>query len=92
MAGISERNRRRLTTLHRRTKAPFTVGEAAQIVGLDRVAARRWVAHLASQGLLTPVRPNLYTTVPLEATNPAEWREDPWVVAARTFEPGYIGG
>ena len=38
------------------------------------------------------MRPNLYTTVPLEATDPAEWREDPWVVAARTFAPGYIGG
>jgi len=92
LAGISERNRRLLSILHRRADAPFTVAEAARLLGLERSAARRWVAHLASQGWLTRVRPNLYTTVPLEATNPAEWLEDPWVVAARTFDPGYIGG
>jgi predicted transcriptional regulator of viral defense system len=30
--------------------------------------------------------------VPLGAERPAEWREDPWVVAARVFAPGYLAG
>lgn len=30
--------------------------------------------------------------VPLEATDPAQWREDPWSVAAKTFAASYIGG
>jgi predicted transcriptional regulator of viral defense system len=34
----------------------------------------------------------MYAPVPLEATDPGEWRADPWLVAARVFEPCYIGG
>jgi predicted transcriptional regulator of viral defense system len=33
-----------------------------------------------------------YICVPLEASQPREWREDPWKVAAALFSPGYIGG
>ena len=33
-----------------------------------------------------------YIGVPLDASEPGEWREDPWVVAATLFSPGYIGG
>jgi predicted transcriptional regulator of viral defense system len=31
--------------------------------------------------------------VPLDAVEPAEWRQDPWIVASRVFAPSfYIGG
>jgi predicted transcriptional regulator of viral defense system len=91
-SGLSQDSRRRLTILARQAAGPFSVSQAADLLGLELPRARRLLAHLASQGWLTRIRPNLYTTVPLDATDPAEWREDPWVVAARTFEPGYIGG
>ncbi|MBI4602940.1 MAG: hypothetical protein HY721_13365, partial [Planctomycetes bacterium] len=29
---------------------------------------------------------------PLGAPEPSQWREDPWVIAAKTFAPCYIGG
>ena len=90
--GISTKNRQRLTRLVRGAAGPFSVSEAAEILDLQQSRARRLLAGLAARGWLTRVRPNLYTTVPLDATDPAEWREDPWMVAARTFEPGYIGG
>lgn len=90
--GLSQDSRRRLTILARQAAGPFSVSQAADLLGLELPRARRLLAHLASQGWLTRIRPNLYTTVPLDAIDPAEWREDPWVVAARTFEPGYIGG
>ena len=32
------------------------------------------------------------TTVPLGASSPSDWREDPWIVAMSTFAPCYIGG
>ena len=34
----------------------------------------------------------LYITVPLGSINPAERREDSWIIAASLFEPCYIGG
>ena len=30
--------------------------------------------------------------VPIGASEPMDWREDPWVVAATLFAPGYVGG
>ena len=92
VGGLSQDSRRRLTILARQAAGPFSVSQAADLLGLELPRTRRMLAHLTSQGWLTRIRPNLYTTVPLDATDPAEWREDPWVVAARTFEPGYIGG
>ena len=39
------------------------------------------------------MRRGLYAPIPLDATNPAGWRLDPWIVAARVFGPScYIGG
>jgi predicted transcriptional regulator of viral defense system len=90
--GITEANRARLTALHRGTSAPFSVQEAAGILQMPTAAARRFLAYLASRGWLARVRRNLYVTVPLDATAPAQWREDPWIVAARAFAPCYVGG
>lgn len=90
--GIKAVNRERLEALHRRLKGPFSVSEAAAIWSLDAPRARRLVAYLAARGWLSRVRRDSYTTVPLGATSPKQWREDPWVVAAKTFTPCYLGG
>lgn len=66
--------------------------DAARALSLSSERARRFLAHLAARGWLARIRPGLYVAVPLDASEPAEWREDPWVVAARTFAPCYIGG
>lgn len=90
--GISVANRERLEALHRRLKGPFSVSEAATVWLLDATRARRLVAYLAARGWLSRVRRDSYTTVPLGATSPKQWREDPWIVAAKTFAPCYLGG
>jgi predicted transcriptional regulator of viral defense system len=90
--GISEAHRRRVDELHRRFQGPFSVAESAELFRIDRPRARRLLAHLAAQGWLSRVRRDTYITVPLGAERPAEWREDPWVVAARVFAPGYLAG
>ena len=90
--GISVTNRERLEVLHRRLKAPFSVAEAAKVWALDATRSRRLVAYLAARGWLSRVRRDSYTTVPLGASSPRQWREDPWVVAAKTFAPCYLGG
>lgn len=89
LAGITAETRALLDRLHREAQGPFTVSEAARLLSLDAVHARRLLAHLASQGWLTRVRRGLYSLVPLGTT---AWREDPWVIATKLFPPCYIGG
>jgi len=91
-SGIDETNRARLETLHRETTGPFTVARAADLLPLDREQTRHLLVYLAARGWLSRIRPGLYTTVPLGATAPTEWREDAWAIAVSTFAPCYIGG
>jgi predicted transcriptional regulator of viral defense system len=90
--GITAGNRDRLTRLIRTVTGPFTVGEAAQTLNLDLPRTRRFLAYMAARGWLARVQRGLYVAVPLDASEPSEWRADPWVVAAQVFAPCYIGG
>lgn len=90
--GISERNRMMLTSLHRGVSGPFTPEEAARLLATDIKRSRRFLAYLAEKGWLVRIRRGLYATVPLDATEPRAWREDPWVVASKVFPLFYIGG
>ena len=90
--GISEKNRRLLTTLHRSTTGPLTPQEVVNILGFDIRQTRRFLAYLADAGWLTRIRRGLYATVSLEVVEPTNWREDPWIIAAKVFSPFYIGG
>lgn len=90
--GIDERNRAHLERLVRSSSGPFSIRDAAETLSLDPRRAGRLLRYFAARGWLSRVRRGLYTTVPLGASAPALWREDPWVVAARVFEPSYIGG
>ena len=91
--GISEKNRKLLTSLHRNARGPFTVREAMKLLSFNASRTQRFLAYLANRGWLSRVRRGLYATVPLDATEPARWREDPWVIATKIFSPSfYIGG
>jgi predicted transcriptional regulator of viral defense system len=90
--GIRERNRGQLEKLHRATKGPFSPAKAAEVLSIRRDRARRLLAYFAARGWLARIRRGAYTTVPLGATSPSEWREDPWSVAEDAFAPCYIGG
>ncbi len=90
--GITEESLRRIQVLHRRLRGPFSVADAANAIGLNEVATRKMLAYLVNRGWLTRVRQGLYLVPPLDASGPTDWREDPWVVAARTFAPCYLGG
>lgn len=92
-SGISGRNRRLLTTLHRSFSGPFSPHEAASALGLSIARTHRLLAYLADRGWLLRLRRGLYSLVPLEAGHAGEWVEDPWVVASRLYGPdSYIGG
>jgi len=90
--GISRANRELLAVLHRSFGAPFTVSEAAAALGAADDDARELLGYLSRRGWLARVRQGLYLAVPLDASTPGEWVEDPWIVAAKAFAPCYIGG
>ena len=90
--GIHAVNRALLDQLVRSVSGPFTPTETATLLSIDTVRARKFLAYLASRGWLSRIRSGLYTTVPLGANAPAQWREDPWIIAATSFVPCYIAG
>ncbi len=91
-AGIEGPRRAQLAVLHRAFPGPFDAAQAASVLGTALAPTRRLLAALASGGWLARVRPGWYVAVPLDASEPSEWREDPWIVAGTLFAPGYIGG
>lgn len=91
-AGLNERNRQRLSVLHRTLPGPFDAEDAARVMGVEHDEAARSLGYLASKGWLSRVRRGLFVVVPLEAEAPRQWRADPWLVASRVFDPCYIGG
>lgn len=91
-AGITESRRAQITKLSRQFSGPFTPEEAGRLLQLSPIRARRLLAYFAERGWLVRIRRGLYAPVPLDAAVPSQWREDPWLVALRTFEPCYIGG
>ncbi len=91
-AGVTGRRRKQLMMLHRAFHGPFDALQAASALDIDLDRTRRLLAALADSGWLARVRKGWYIGVPLEASEPGEWREDPWVVAGTLFSPGYIGG
>ena len=92
LAGISGRNRQVLMALSRAFPGPFDAAQAASVLEIDKGRTRRRLAALADGGWLARVRRGWYILVPIEASEPTEWREDPWVLAATLFAPGYLGG
>lgn len=90
-SGISSTGRTELATVlsgGRRFVRPENV-TAALDVNADEAAKKlsRW----AAQGWLRRVRRGLYIGVPVEATHPASWAEDPLAVAAEVW-PCYFTG
>jgi predicted transcriptional regulator of viral defense system len=81
-----------LETLHREFASAFTVAEAADALGFDVAKAHQMLSYLSRRGWLARVRRGLYVAVPLEARVSGQWREDAWIVAAKTFDPCYVGG
>lgn len=90
--GISAANRRLLEAVHRESAGVVTVPEAARIWNVDNRRASRLLRSLADRGWLTRPRRGLYVPVPLEAAESGQWREDSWLIAAKLFPDGYIGG
>lgn len=92
ISGLGKADRKQLAAVIRGTKGAISVGEAATILGMSRVAAAKLLARWASKGWLSRVRRGLYVAVPLESRTSDVALEDPWLIADRLYAPCYIGG
>jgi len=92
LAGIEGNTRTRLTEILRNSKPVFTVNEASELLGIPPKAMAKMMARWVEQGWLIRVRRGAYMPVPQEARSPNDVSEDPKIVAARLFDPCYLGG
>ena len=92
LAGIEGNTRTRLAEILRNSKPVFTVNEASELLGIPPKAMAKMMARWVEQGWLIRVRRGAYMPVPQEARSPNDVSEDPKIVAARLFDPCYLGG
>jgi len=90
--GITARTRALLEALHRAGPGPYAAADAATLWDLDPKVAARRMRMLAERGWLTRAHHGLYSLVPLDAAVSGEWIDDPWLVVAKLYPTGYIGG
>ena len=91
-AGVEAPRRAQLAVLHRSFPGPFNAAQATEALDAAIEPTRKLLAALAAGGWLARVRPGWYVAPPLDASEPGEWRADPWTVASALFAPAYIGG
>lgn len=90
--GISPNGRAEIAALTGRGRRLVWVGEAAERLGVDELAAAKKLARWATQGWLRRVRRGLYIPVPIDAEDPYTWSEDPLVLADAVWAPCYFSG
>ena len=92
IAGISDKYRTILDEMHRAFSGPFSGPEVAARLHLPSDKTAFLMSYFVRKGWLSRIRRGLYILVPLGTVNPGEYKEHPWVVANRVFDPCYIGG
>ena len=92
VSGLGKSDRIQLAAIIRGTKGAISIGEAASILGVSRIAAAKMLARWASKGWLSRVQRGLYIAVPLESRTADIALDDPWLIADRLYAPCYIGG
>lgn len=70
----------------------LTPVDVAAELGVDARTAAKRLARWAEQGWVRRVRRGLYIDVPVQATDPARWSEDPLLVAAHVWPGCYFTG
>lgn len=91
-AGISGRGRAELAEVLGLGQRFITPADVVEALGIDADAAAKKLSRWATDGWVRRVRRGLYIGVPVDATNPSAWSEDPLVVATEVWSPCYFTG
>jgi predicted transcriptional regulator of viral defense system len=70
----------------------ITPADVVDALAVDPEAAAKKLARWAKDGWVRRVRRGLYIGVPVDATNPAAWSEDPLLIASEVWSPCYFTG
>jgi predicted transcriptional regulator of viral defense system len=92
VSGISGRGRAELALVLASGRQFISPVDVAEAIGVDEDAAAKRLARWAKEGWVRRVRRGLYIGVPIDATNPAGWSEDPLAVATEVWSPCYFTG
>lgn len=89
---IGPRAAQLITGLYDRRRSTFTLSEAESITGLSRPAARSLISKARKRGLLTRLKPGLYSLVPFELGHATEHVGNPYLLAEEIIgpQPHYI--
>jgi predicted transcriptional regulator of viral defense system len=91
-AGISARGRAELAEVLRSAGRFIAPADVAVALDIGSEAAAKRLARWAEDGWVRRVRRGLYIGVPVDATNPSTWSEDPLIIAAEVWSPCYFTG
>jgi predicted transcriptional regulator of viral defense system len=92
IGGLREKGRLQLAQLLHSAPEIITVAHAKQALQVDAPRAAAILAALARRGWLSRIRQGLYVQVPLQATTPEIFPEEPRAIAHEIFQPCYIAG
>lgn len=93
LTGLGKTSRLKFSKLSKAYKeAPFSIGQAKLILGLEQEATSRFLSNLANRGWAKRIKKGYYFLIPADASDPDPIAEDPWFVASSIFSPCYISG
>jgi predicted transcriptional regulator of viral defense system len=89
---IGPRAAQLITELYERRRPTFTLSEVESITGLSKPAARSLISKARKRGLVTRLKPGLYSLVPLELGRATEHVGNPYLLAEEIIgnQPHYI--
>jgi predicted transcriptional regulator of viral defense system len=81
-----------ITELYERRRSTFTLSEIENITGLSKTSARSLVSKARKRGLVTRLKPGLYSLVPFELGRATEHIGNPYLLAEEIIgdQPHYI--
>jgi predicted transcriptional regulator of viral defense system len=89
---LGRRTAQLITELYERRRPTFTLSEIEDITGLSRAAARSLISKAGRRGLVTRLKPGLYSLIPFELGRATEHVGDPYLLAEELTrsQPHYI--
>ncbi len=92
LTGLGKVDRERIGAVIRDTKGGISVDEASDILGVSSAEAAKMLSRWSRKGWLSRIRRGFYIPIPIESRSADVPLEDPWLIAARLYNPCYIGG
>ncbi len=89
---IGPRTAQLITELYERRRPTFKLSEIENITGLSKTAARSLISKARKRGLVTRLKPGLYSLVPFELGHATEHVGNPYILAEEIIgsQPHYI--